>query len=328
MAVSRMLETVLGPVPGADVGKTLVHEHFVFGFPGFQADQTLGGFDFDHALEVGVQTANRAKSHGVQTIVDATTNDCGRNPVLLKAIAERTGLNIVASTGYYFEGQGAPAYFKFRATLGDAVREIYEMMTAELTQGIAGTGIRAGVIKIGSSLGVITDYERMFFQAAARAQRETGAVILTHTEGGTMGEEQADLLIGEGADPSRIVIGHMCGNTDADYAVRVMDKGVFIALDRFGLEAEAFHTPKDTEREALAAALISRGYAGQLLFSHDTVNLNLGRTVVWPADMKAAMDAANIGRLFEVILPDMRRMGIPGEQLDAILVRNPARLFG
>ena len=202
------------------------------------------------------------------------------------------------------------------------------MMKAELTQGIGTTGIKAGVIKVGSSLGTITPYEEMFFRAAARVQHELGTVILTHTEGGTMGPEQADLLLREGGDPARIVIGHMCGNTDPDYAVRVLDQGVFIALDRFGLEADAFHTPKDTEREALAMALISRGYTGQLLFSQDTVNMNLGRKVRWPAHMAQAMEAANIERIFQVILPDLLRLGATQEQLDTILMENPARLFG
>ncbi len=326
--MGRALETVCGPVDGSQIGKTLVHEHFVFGFPGFQADSTLGPYDPDEALRVGVETANRAKRHGVTTVVDATANDCGRDPVLLRRIAEAAGIHIVVSTGYYFEGQGSPAYFKFRAGLGDAVQEIYEMMKAELTQGIGTTGIKAGVIKVGSSLGTITPYEEMFFRAAARVQHELGTVILTHTEGGTMGPEQADLLLREGGDPARIVIGHMCGNTDPDYAVRVLDQGVFIALDRFGLEADAFHTPKDTEREALAMALISRGYTGQLLFSQDTVNMNLGRKVRWPAHMVQAMEAANIERIFQVILPDLLRLGATQEQLDTILMENPARLFG
>ncbi|SHI23949.1 phosphotriesterase-related protein [Sporobacter termitidis DSM 10068] len=326
--MGRKLTTVLGPVDGEDIGKTLVHEHFAFGFPGFAADGTLGGYDFDAVVKTGVQAAERARRHGVRTIVDATCNDCGRDPLLLRRIAEETGMNIVASTGYYYEGQGSPAYFKFRASIGDAVSEIYEMMVAELTDGIGKTGVKAGVIKIGSSKDSITDYEQLLFRAAARAQKETGAVIMTHTEAGTMGPEQADLLLSEGADPSRVIIGHMCGNTDIRYAVDVLKRGVYIALDRFGLEAEVFGTPKDADREALAIALIARGHINRLLFSHDTVNVNLGRPVKWPPSMQKAMEDANIGRIFEVIIPDLKRMGISDEQLDTILVKNPAKLYG
>jgi phosphotriesterase-related protein len=326
--MSRIINTVLGPITGDQVGKTLMHEHFVFGFPGFSGDVTCGEFDFDEALKISIKVAERAKSHGVKTIVDATANDCGRNPTLLKAIAENTGLNILASTGYYLESLGSPAYFKFRSSLGDAVEEIYEMMMKEITVGIGKTGVKAGVIKLASSKDEITDYERMFFKAGARAQKETGATIITHTEAGTMGVEQAELLISEGADPSHIAIGHMCGNTDIRYATSVLNKGVFIAFDRFGLEAEGWGTPKDADREALAVALIARGYINQLLFSHDSVNINLGRPVVWPENMVKNMEAANIGRIFDVIIPDLLKMGIRDEQINNIMVKNPAKLLG
>ena len=326
--MSRKLTTVLGQIEGNNIGKTLVHEHFVFGFPGFSGDSTIGEYDFDEVLKTGIKVAEHAKSHGVRTIVDATANDCGRDPVLLKCIAEKTGMNIVASTGYYFEGQGAPGYFKFRAAIENAEQEIYELMMKEITEGIGKTGVKAGVIKLGSSKNVITNYEQMFFKAAAKVQKKTGTVIMTHTEAGTMGVEQAELLISEGADPSHVIIGHMCGNTDIRYAIDVLKKGVFIAMDRFGLEADVFGTPKDVDREALAVALIARGYINKMLFSHDTVNVNLGRPVVWPPSMVKAMEAANIGRIFEVIIPDLKKMGISAEQIDMILVKNPARIFG
>ena len=99
------------------------------------------------------------------------------------------------------------------------------MMATELTEGIEGTGIKAGVIKLASSEGRIAPMEEILFKAAARAQKETGCAIITHTQKGTMGPEQAELLISCGADPNKIAIGHMCGSTDIDYFERSSKTG-------------------------------------------------------------------------------------------------------
>lgn len=325
--MTKIVNTVTGPIEADKLGKTLMHEHFVFGYPGYAGDSTFGSFDRDKALEVGIAVAEHAKSHGVNTIVDATPNDSGRNPILLREISERTGINIICATGYYYEGEGAPAYFKFRSLMGDAEKEIYEMMLKEVTEGIGNTGIKAGVIKLASSKDIITDYETMFFKAAAKVQKETGVVIITHTQAGTMGVEQVELLISEGADPSKIVIGHMCGNTDIQYQVNVLDKGVYIGFDRFGLQGLG-GSPKDIYREALTVALLALGYGDRILFAHDTVNFLLGRPLIFPAELAETMANAHIGRIFEVIIPDLKRMGVTDIQISKIMNDNPKNLFG
>lgn len=183
--MATMVNTVTGQVSSDDLGKTLVHEHFAFGFPGFQGD-TLGPYDLKAIVETGIEVAGRAKSHGVQTIVDATPNECGRDVEVLREISERAEIQIICSTGYYFEGEGAPAYFAFRQGLGSAPAEVEELMLAEITEGIGDTCIKAGVVKLASSKDEITDYEKMFFVAGAKAQRETGVPIITHTQEGMM----------------------------------------------------------------------------------------------------------------------------------------------
>ena len=327
MNVSSIVNTVLGPINAVKLGKTLFHEHFVFGYPGFQGDTTLGEFDRDAALQVGINVAENLKAHGVKTVVDATTNECGRNPELLKEISEKTGLQIICSSGYYYEGESAPAYFKFRASLGDMGSEVYEMYTREITQGIGKTGIKAGVIKLASSKDVITEYEKVFFKAAARVQRETGVTIITHTQEGTMGAEQADLLISEGADPSRIVIGHMCGNTNIADHVRVLKTGVFVGFDRFGLEG-IVGAPLDAIREAMLVGIIGTGYGKQVLLSQDTVNYWLGRPLILPEVVQQMLAHWYPTNIFDNVIPVLKNAGITDEQIDTLLIENPGRLFG
>ena len=247
--MGKMINTVLGPIEAKDLGKTLMHEHLIYGFCGFQGDYTLGGFDELLCIRENMKWLTPLKEkYGFRTIVDATNNECGRDPFFLAKMATIMDLNIICSTGFYYEPASAFMYWKFRSGFADVETEMYEMMRTELTKGIGNTGIKAGVIKLASSANQITPFEEKFFRAAARNNRETGATIITHTEAGTMGPEQAKLLIDNGANPKDIAIGHMCGNTNLDYHERVLQYGVFDSFDRFGLEGDLFNTPTDEER--------------------------------------------------------------------------------
>ena len=216
------INTVLGSLASKDLSMTLIHEHFLFGFPGWQGDVTLGPFDRDDCIAAGLRMAQEVKDKGVKTVLDATPNECGRDAELIREISERSGLTILCSSGYYFEEEGAPPYFKLRSQLGDGTEQVYEMFKTEVTKGIGDTGIKPAVFKVASSKEAITDYEEMFFRAAARVSKEDGIPIITHTQEGRLGPEQADFLIAEGANPKKIMIGHIGGSTDMDYLLRVL----------------------------------------------------------------------------------------------------------
>ncbi len=321
----RTIQSVAGPVTADGLGKTLIHEHFVFGYPGWEGDVTAGPFDRDACLQAGLQMAEKVKGHGVKTVVDATPNDTGRNPLLLKEIAEKSGLNIICASGYYSEEEGASPYFKMWSKLGDGVKQIYDVFKTETTEGIGTTGIKAGVLKLASSKGTITDYERMFFKAAAKVSQEEGIPIITHTEAGTQGIEQADLLLSEGAEPERIMIGHICGSTSMEYLLSILEKGVYIGFDRFGIEGMA-GAPKDSRREACLIGLLGMGYATQIMISQDWVNYWLGRQGV-SAIASAVMPNWKPTRLFDDVLPLLEKAGISADQVTAMLVENPRRFL-
>ncbi|TWD92352.1 phosphotriesterase-related protein [Neobacillus bataviensis] len=322
----KTVETVTGPIPADRLGKTLIHEHFIFGYPGFQGDVTLGAFNKEGALEAAIGIARLLQSYGVQTVVDPTPNECGRDPLFLRQISDATGLQIICATGYYYEGEGATPYFKFRQGLGTAEEDIYQMFITEINEGIAGTGIKPGIIKLASSKDEITEYEKMFFRAAARVQQETGIVILTHTQEGTMGPEQARMLIEHGADPNKIIIGHMCGNTNPEYHKEVMDEGVRIGFDRFGIQV-LVGAPLDQERVATLISLLESGYEDQILLAHDRVNIWLGRPPVMNEQVTKIMENWHPGHIFENILPDLREKGITEQQISKMLEENAVSLF-
>lgn len=322
-----MVNTAAGPVSPNELGQAYMHEHILFAFPGFSGDFTVAPLDWDSALQVCVDTIKPlAEKYGLKTIVDATPNDCGRNVLFGKAVSEATGVNIIPITGYYSESTGASSYFKIRSFAVDISSEIYEMMKKEVTEGIEGTGIKAGLIKCASSAGVITDYEKAFFKAAARVSAEEKIPIITHTSSGTMGPEQAELLIANGADPKHISIGHMGDNTDIKFHLDTLSQGVYISIDRLGLQVLE-NCPMDSSREYMIAALCAAGYADRIMLGHDVIVKWLGRDNPVPESIVPYMKNSYLGHIHDNIVPDLKKMGITDEQIHMMLVENPKRFF-
>lgn len=319
------VNTVCGQIDAGQLGRTLMHEHFIFGYPGFAGDITLAEPE-ESLFQTALGYAKTLKAQGVDTVIDATPNDCGRDPLFLRRLSEESGVQIICSTGYYFAGLGATGYFTFRKEVGyDIVEEIAEMMITEIEKGIAKTGIRPGVIKLASSENEITGYEECFFKAASKAQQATGVVIITHTEAGTMGPQQAQLLIAEGAAPGRIAIGHMCGSQDIDYHLAVLKQGVYDAFDRFD-EENIFASPTDEKRAELMERLMDKGYEDKLLMSQDAVCTYWGRPVEFHGELEPEANII-ITRMMDDIVPMLLRRGWNHAMVNGIMIDNVRRLF-
>jgi len=321
------VNTVLGPISPEDLGVTLVHEHIVYGYPGWEGDQTIAPFDREAVVNLALNLMDQLKTLGVKTFVDATTNDGGRCPELLREVSEKSGVNIICSTGYYYEEEGMSAYWKFRSNLGDVSGEVYELFSKEINEGIRDTGIKAGVIKVGTGKGVITDYERMMLETAAKVQKDTGIPIITHTQEGTMGPEQAALLISAGADPKRVQIGHMSDNTDIGYQLETLSHGVYVAFDRMGIQV-ILGCPTDEERYGVLIGLIEKGYSDRIMISHDYIAHWLGRPLNIPEEALPLIANWHPTHLFNNVIPALKKGGVTEEQINTILVENPRRLFG
>lgn len=324
---SVKVNTVLGPISPEDMGVTLPHEHVAYGYPGWEGDQTVAPFDRDGIVKDALEMMEQLKAFGLKTYVDATPNDGGRFPEILKEVSEKSGVHIICSTGYYYEEEGMTAYWKFRKSLGDVSDEIYDLFYREITQGIRDTGIKAGAIKVGTGKGAITEYEHMMFEVAARVQKDTGVPILTHTQEGTMGPEQAALLVGAGADPKRVQIGHMSDNTDIRYQLETMKHGVYVAFDRMGIQVLA-GCPMDEERYGVLIGLIGTGHGDRILISHDYIGHWLGRPLNVPEAALPLIANWHPTHLFKNVIPALKKGGVTEEQIQAILVDNPRRLFG
>jgi phosphotriesterase-related protein len=317
------VNTVLGPISPDQLGTTLMHEHFVFAYPGWYADATLAPYDFKAVLKTNLDVIATAQKYGIKTIVDATPNDTGgRDPKLYKKLAKKTGMNIICSTGLYTSEEGAPAYFTSLRWGTDTSKMISEIMIQEITQGIGKSGVKAGVIKVGSSP-KMSPHEQAVHKAAVIAQKATGVPIITHTQGPTGGVEQAEFLLKEGADPKKVMIGHVSNSKDIEYHKAILAKGVYIAFDRIGLD---IITPFDVNVKNVAG-LCKLGFANKIMLSHDTVNVWLGRMTEAPKDYQVGFKNWHIDHISKDFLPALKAQGVTDEQIKTMMVDNPRNLF-
>ncbi len=318
-----VVNSVLGPISSEKMGLTLIHEHLISGYSGWQFDVGSKRYDRKAIADICMSNLREAKEYGLRTMVDATPIDLGRDVELQKIVSTELEINIICATGFYLSALGSAGYFRFRNQISDATTEIYETFMSEITHGIQGTGVKAGVIKLATGRGKISRYEEMVFRAAARAQKETGVPIITHTEAGTMGPEQLDILVSEGVDPGYIVIGHMCGNVNLGYHISVLKKGSYIGFDRLGIDME---TP-DLLRKACIIGLVGIGYVDRIMLSNDYVPFWLGRHSGLADFIKKLGSNWSYTNIFRNIIPALKAAGVSDRNIDIMLVENPKRLF-
>jgi predicted metal-dependent phosphotriesterase family hydrolase len=299
------VRTVTGDVAPSELGVTYAHEHVLARPAGdwARSDPDLVIDDLDRAAV----ELEMFRSVGGGTLVDATTAELGRDAEGLHSLALRTGVNLVASTGHVCE-----EYWRGALSLeGIGEGALAARFTAELTQGIGDTRVRAGVIKVGSSLGGPTESERRLILAGAAAHRATGAPITTHTTAGTGAIEQIRALEGAGVDLSRVCVGHLDRRLVWSEHLAVAGTGVFLGYDCIGKE----HYQPDAERVRFILRLVDEGFGGRILLAGDMARRRYLRA--WgggPGYLYIAGDFA--GRL--------RAAGLDDPSTRRLLVDNPA----
>lgn len=326
--MSRIINTVTGPITADQLGRTVMHDHLCFGYPGFEFDASTGKcIEKEEAINKCVHDAKILVAQGIKTLVDPTPMDCGRNAEWLKEISEKSGLQIICVTGMFGEGFSATGYWNLRMHCGDAASEYAELLEAELTKGIGNTGIKAGIIKIATGRNQISDYQKTFIKGAAMAHKATGATIYTHTEDGELGFDQAKLFLKFGCDASKIVIGHMCGEIRTSVHKDILDWGFNVGFDRIGAY-DSYH-PEDREKAMTMARLIKAGYGDQIVVSQDAICQRLGRPLVWPEEELFEWRHYKFGYLCDTFLPLLKNeYGVTEQEIDKLLIDNPKRILG
>lgn len=319
--------TVRGPVDTADLGPVYMHEHiFVLTADVQQNHPAEWGSEEDRITDAVAKLRTLA-AQGVRTIVDPTVIGLGRYLPRIQHIAEQVPeLNIIVAAGLYtydsvpffFTGRG-PA---LNAVLGTEVPDpMVDMFVQDVTEGITGTGVRAGMLKCAiDDPGMTPGVERVM-RAVATAHHRTGVPVTVHTHPASRSglEVKRVLCEEEGVDPRRVVLGHSGDTTDCDHLAELADAGFLLGMDRFGLHL-------DTTFEARADTLVEmcrRGYAGSMVLSQDA-----SCYIDWiDPNVRPFLSPWHYLHIHDEVLPYAREHGVTEEQIAVMLTANPRRFF-
>ncbi|MBF4769769.1 phosphotriesterase-related protein [Nocardioides agariphilus] len=317
----RTVSTTTGEVPVTGLGPTLMHEH-LFVFDAELERNWVRRWDRAEQVDLAVRKLDRAYDHGIRTVVDLTVIGLGRDVELVREVGERTRVQLVVATGVYTFNE-LPRYVTQRGpgSMNGGPDVLGALLKRDIEEGIAGTDVRASVLKVATDEpGVTPGVERML-RTTAQVHRETGVPIMTHANASLrQGLAQLDIFESEGVDLSRVVIGHCGDSRDLDYHRELLDRGAYVGLDRFGL----VHLLPDEDRAEVVAELCRQGYADRLVLSHDSSTYSHSFE---PATRERLGDW-DYSHISRVVLPALAVAGVAQEQIDQMLVRNPMAVLG
>jgi phosphotriesterase-related protein len=311
------INSVLGPLDTSELGFTLSHEHVLVASAGIQ--HVYPEFiDRPATIEKAVAELTEAHGEGLRTIIDVTTIDLGRDIRMLEEVSRKSGVQMICATGTWRDIPRA-----FWTATPDMIAPLY---IREIQEGIEGTGIKAGIIKVANDVGGVTAEGEIILRAAARAQKATGVPISTHTWAPErVGEQQVKIFEEEGVDLDRVYIGHSNDTTDTGYLIGLLERGVWIGLDRFPGGRTA-GTPDWQGRTDTAKKLIDAGFGHRIMLGHDwSVTLTIASKESQEDRRRYNPD----GYLFVTrnVLPRLKEMGVSEDTITQIMVHNPRRFF-
>ena len=293
--------TVTGPVAGADLGVTLPHEHVFFNHmleyrgDGLMQDERLAAIELQRLVDAGCRT-----------LVDVTSDGIGREPERLRRVSEATGLQIVMGSGWYRHPFLDRAWFDSHTT-----DEVAAEIIRDIEVGVGDTGVRAGIIGEIACDRVISAAEERSFRAAARAHLRTGVTISTHAARWPVGLAQLDILVQEGVDPRRVIVGHSDTVHDPAYHLALVERGAWVEFDNIDGDSE-YDNALEIE---FILNLVRAGHLGRILLSQD----------ICLRSQFATYGGIGYTYLLTTFVPRLREAGLSDEQITILLEDNPRR---
>ena len=317
------VETVRGPVATADLGRTLMHEHIFVLSADVQQNFPAEWGDEDARIADAVAQLRELAAAGVRTIVDPTVIGLGRYIPRIQRVAEQVPeLNIVVATGVYTYTD-VPGFFRHRGPgLGEGVPDpMVDMFVADVTTGITGTGVKAGLLKCAIDKAGPTPGVERVMRAVGQAHLRTGVPITVHTHPSSKtGLHVKRILVDEvGVDPHRIVLGHSGDTSNADHLTELAEAGFVLGMDRMGITSEISFE----KRCDIVVEMCRRGFADQLVLSHDT-----SCYIDWiEPTVRPLLSQWHYLHIEREVLPYLREHGVTEDQITAMLVDNPRAYF-
>jgi phosphotriesterase-related protein len=306
------INSVLGPIDTKKLGFTLMHEHLMVGFHGILTEYPE--FIANDVIGKIVKRLREAKEGGVDTVVDMTTNDLGRDINMIAEASRRSGVNIIACSGWW---RDVPRFMT-----GVTPNQMAKAFVREIEEGIAGTKIKAGVLKSASDSEGVTPPQEIVLRAVARAHKITGVPIAIHSyHPGQIAKQQLQILKEEGVDLRQVKVDHANDTTDVEYLLGMLEQGCFLGLDRY-----PGRMVSSMARTKTMKALIDAGYANHLCPSHDC---SLAY-VVPEGETLEHMEIGNPHRYLyikKVVFPWLKEMGVSESVISRLCIDGPQNFF-
>ena len=300
--------TVNGEILAKQMGKTLQHEHVLVDFIG--ADSvSKDRYNPEEVFKIVLPYLKEVKELGCQTFIECTPDYLGRDPELLVRLSEATGLNIITNTGYYGarQNQYLPHY-----AFNETADQLAGRWINEWLNGIDNTDVRPGFIKIAVDQGELTDIHEKLVRAAARTHLKTGLTIASHTGPAIGAFEEIEILKEEGVDPSVFIWVHAQVEENLEYHVEAAKMGAWISFDGLGWE-------KPEKYVRLLANMKSQDLLHKVLISHDAGWYHVGEP--------NGGNFIGFTTLFDKLLPALKDSGFTDDEINLLLVINPAEAF-
>lgn len=312
-AEKKTIMTVRGPLPARKLGTTLPHEHLLVDFSG--ADQIdTSKYDLPEIFYAVLPHVRALKVAGCDTLIDCTPNYLGRSPLLLKRLSEATGLHILTNTGYY--GAVKHKYLPGHVAT-ETPRQLADRWLKEWREGIEGTGVRPGFIKISVDDAPLSALQQKVVEAAALAHLDSGLTIAAHTGNGAAAMEELAILQKNGVSPEAFIWIHAQNEKEMDYHFKAARMGAWIEFD--GLNAN--YLQPETERQHLN--FLNNMKKEKLL--HKTL---LSQDAGWYAiGEPGGGKFAQFTFLFHDFIPKLKEQGFTKKDLRLLLGKNPAEAF-
>jgi len=300
--------TVEGWRPALSLGRTLPHEHVLVDFVG--ADRvSRDRYDADEAFRVILPHLQSVRERGCRTLFECTPAYLGRDPLLLKRLAEASGVQLVTNTGFY--GASDDKYVP-KLAYQESAERLAARWTAEFEDGIEGSGVRPGFIKTAVDAGPLSEIDRKLVRAAALCHKSTGLTIASHTGNGVAALETIAQLQTEGVSPEAYIWVHAQNEKERALHLRAAEQGAWLSFD--GVREDRVDAYAETVGD-----LVGRGRLRQLLVSQDTGWYHVGEP--------GGGEFRPYTSLFDALLPALRGRGITADQIETLLVANPAAAF-
>ena len=308
-----MIQTVTGAIDNTDLGNVLMHEHISCSSLSFQKAFGMSWLNEEHLKALSCETLQQMKqNYNMGLLVDATPIDLGRNATLLREISEASGVKIVASTGFY--------YLQSIEVLNNDASYIAKWFIGECENGIGNTGIKPGILKCATGNVGITDDNQKKLSALGIVQSQTGLPLYVHCEHyEDIAHKQIDLLLQNGADAKKIIIGHASLRPDAAYLEEILEKGCYICMDQCHCCGHDVKILADT-----LLKLCQKGYTDKILISNDyCIHSDFCNGDTNGLHLSAAQHAERLGFVFTKVYAAYLCAGGSEKDWNTMLRENP-----